>query len=198
MARKRFRLLIYERMWRRWAAPCMLIIPASLALWWSMPRVTDNEWYRSIAILPAVIALVILVFTYLARRRAWVECRSDHLRVQTPLYPLAISYGRLKEVLPTSFSDVFNPAKEKGARRRWLNPYWGHTVLVARLSRYPVSEKWLRLWLSPYLLYPQGPGLVFLVEDWMGLSRQIEDARAAWAVRRARKQQGQAQTGRFR
>lgn len=198
MARKRFRLLIYERMWKRWALPCILIIPASLVLWWGMPRVVKSEWYRTMALMPAVIALVILIFAYLARRRAWVECRPDHLRIQTPLYPLAVSYGRLKEVLPTSFDAVFDPAKEKSARRKWLSPYWNRTVLVARLSKYPVDKQWLRLWFSPYLLHPHEPGFVFLVEDWMGLSRQIDDSRVAWESRRARKRQETTRTGRFR
>lgn len=187
---KRFRLMIYERMWKRWAFPCILIIPASVALWWFTPLLSITEgWYRALALVPALIALVLLVFTFLSRRTAWVQCRANHLRIQTPLYPLAVSYGRIKEVIPQSFSQVFNPAEEKAARRNWLRPYWGKTALVVRLSKYPVSKVWLRLWFSPYLLSPDTPGFIFLVEDWMGLSRQIDDFRTTWEKYRTKKRQ---------
>ncbi|MDY7080134.1 MAG: hypothetical protein SXV54_24905 [Chloroflexota bacterium] len=196
MARKRrrngdrFRLLIYERMWRRWAFPCILIIPASVVLWWFAPLLSiTHVLYRALALAPAVISLIILVFTFMARRLAWVQCRANHLRIQTPFYPLVVSYGRLKEVTPQPFNQVFDPSEEKAARRSWLRPYWHKTVLVAKLSKYPVSKTWLRLWFSPYLLSPSAPGFVFLVEDWMGLSRQMDDFRTAWDTRRAKKRQ---------
>lgn len=187
---ERFRLITYERMWQRWAFPCILIIPASVALWWFAPLLSiTHVLYRALALVPALIAIILLVFTFLSRRTAWVQCRPNHLRIQTPIYPLIVSYGRIKEVLPKSFSQVFNPAKEKAARRSWLRPYWGQTALVVRVSKYPVRKAWLRLWFSAYLLSPDTPGFVFLVEDWMGLSRQIDDFRTAWEARRAKKRQ---------
>ncbi len=186
----RFRLLIYERMWKRWAWPCILIIPASFALWFFAPLLSiTHVLYRALAFVPAIVALVILLFTSLARRMAWVQCRPNHLHIQTPFYPLVISYGRFKGVRPQAFHRVFKPSEEKAARRRWLRPYWGKTVLVVELSKYPVSKAWLRLWFSPYLLSPDVPGFVFLVEDWMGLSRQLDDFRTAWETRRAEKRQ---------
>nr|HID14461.1 hypothetical protein [Anaerolineae bacterium] len=189
MARKhgdRFRLLIYERMWQRWAWPCILIVPASVTLWWFAPRI----WIiytplRALALIPAFAALVILAYAHLARRLAWVQCRLDHLRIQTPFYPLVVSYGRVKKVRPKPFARVFDPAREKAARQRWLHPYWGRTALVVEISKYPLSKAWLRLWLSPYLLAPDVPGFVFLVEDWMALSRQLDEYRTAWGMRRA-------------
>ena len=187
---KRFRFIIYERMWKRWSFPCILIIPASVVLWWFTPLLSITEgWYRAIALVPALVALVLLIFTFLSRRTAWVQCRANHLRIQTPIYPLTVSYGRIKEVIPQSFSQVFDPSKEKAARRNWLRPYWGKTALVVRLSKYPVSKVWLRLWFSPYLLSPDTPGFVFLVEDWMGLSRQIDDFRTTWEKYRIKKRQ---------
>ncbi len=63
------------------------------------------------------------------------------------------------------------------------------TALVVRVSKYPTSKMWLRLWFSPYTLAPDTPGFIFLIEDWMGLSRQIEDFRSAWGMQRAKKRQ---------
>ena len=191
---KRFRLLIYERMWQRWAWPCGLTVPASIALWWYAPRISIlYAPFRLLALVPAAVALVVLAYIYLARRLAWVQCKPNHLRIQTPVYPLVVSYSRVKGTRPQPFSQVFDPAAEKKARRRWLRPYWGKTTLVVDLSRYPVSRTWLRLWFTPYLLAPDASGFVFLVEDWMALSRQLDDFRSAWRMRRkARRQDAQA------
>ena len=120
---KRFRLLIYERMWKRWAFPCILIIPASVVLWWFAPLLSiTHVLHRALALVPALVALILLVFTFLSHRTAWVQCRPNNLRIQTPFYPLVVSYGRIKEVLPQPFSQVFNPAAEKAARRSCYNP----------------------------------------------------------------------------
>ncbi len=182
----RFRLLIYERMWQRWAWPCILIVLASAAMWWFAPDIPIiYQPLRHLTLVPALVSLVILVYIYLARRLAWVQCRPDHLRIQTPFYPLVISYGRIKVIRPKTFNKVFSPSKEKGSRRRWLLPYWGKTAVVVELSKYPMSKGWLRLWFSPYLLTPDMTGFVFLVEDWMALSRQLDDFRATWETRRA-------------
>ncbi|MFQ6101791.1 MAG: hypothetical protein ACE5OS_11245 [Anaerolineae bacterium] len=188
----RFRLLIYERMWKRWGGPCILIVPASAVLWWFAPRIPIiYQPFRVLTLVPALVSLVLLAYIYLARRLAWIQCRPNHLRIQTPFYPLVVSYGRIKGVRPNRFAQIFSPAKEKEARRRWLRPYWGKTVLVVELSKYPISKAWLRLWFSPYLLAPDFAGFVFLVEDWMALSRQLDESRSAWEMRRAaRRQEG--------
>ena len=193
MAKKRgdrFRLLLYERMWQRWAWPCILIALASVALWWFTPRISIiYQPFRLLTLAPAILSLVLLVYVFLARRLAWVQCRSNHLRIQTPFYPLVVSYARVKVVRPIPFNKVFDPREEKEARRRWLLPYWGKTVVVVELSKYPVGKAWLRLWFSPYLLAPNFTGFVFLVEDWMTFSRQVDEFRSAWEMRRAERRQ---------
>jgi hypothetical protein len=184
----RFRLLIYERMWQRWAWPCFLTILASLALWWLAPRIAIiRVSLRFLTLGPALISFVILAYAFLARRLSWAQCREGHLRIRTLFYPLAISYGRIKEIRPVNFVQIFEPTKEKSARKRWLRPYWRRTVLVVELSRYPVSKARLRFWLSPYLLLPNKPGLVLLVKDWMTLSRQLHEFHHAWTIERAKR-----------
>ncbi|HEY73568.1 MAG TPA: hypothetical protein G4N99_09885 [Thermoflexia bacterium] len=186
----RFRLQIYERMWQRWAWPCILIIVASIVLWWFAPRISIiyRPW-NILTLAPAFISLALLVYAFMARRLSWVQCRANHLRIQTPFYPLIISYSRIKAVRPNPFHKVFDPRSEKEARRRWLLPYWPKTVIVVELSKYPMSRAWLRLWFSPYLLCPDIDGFVFLVEDWMAFSRQADDFRTNWEQRRAERRQ---------
>jgi hypothetical protein len=135
-------------------------------------------------LVPAFAALYILAYSYLAQRMAWVQCRAGHLRIQTPILPLAISYARIKAVRPSRMAQVFEPAKERPGRREWMSPYWGITVLVVELTKFPVDRRWLRLWLNRYLFAPTVTGVVLLTEDWMTLSRQITDYRTDWENRR--------------
>jgi hypothetical protein len=136
-------------------------------------------------LIPGLVALYILIYSYLANRMAWVQCREGHLRIQTPVLPLAISYARIKTVRPSRMAQVFDPAKEKPGRREWMRPYWGMTVLVVELTKFPVDKRWLRLWLNRYLFSPTSTGVVLLTEDWMTLSRQITDYRTDWETQRA-------------
>ncbi len=182
----RFRLLVYRRMWERWALTCALIVPAALALWWFAPRIPIlHAPYRHLALVPGVVALVLLAYTWLAARVAAVQCRAKHLWIRTPFYPLVISYARIKSVRPKPFGEAIARGPGGSAKVEWLRPYWGRTALVVELSAYPLPKGWLRLWCSPYLLSPQSTAFVLLVDDWMRLSRQLDDFRGAWELRRA-------------
>jgi hypothetical protein len=180
----RFRLLAYQRMWQRWAWPCFLTVPASLILWWHTPQIPILYLpRRPLALVPALASLCLLIYALLARRMAWVQCRAEHLRIQTPLYPLAISYGRIKGIRPSPLSKVHDPSTQKRAMREWLRPYWARTVLVVELSEYPLPMRWLRLWFSPFFFSTTGSGVVLLVKDWMALSAQLQDYGSAWQTR---------------
>lgn len=190
---QRFPLLIYDRMWQRWALPCFLLVPASVVLWRIAPRLLiTGTVLRTLALIPGAAALVILAYAYLARRLAWVQCRLNHLYIQTPFYPLAISYSRIKGARPNRFSQVFEPTQLKASHRSWLQPYWGRTAIVLELAKYPMRRDWLRLWFSPYLFAPNATGFVLLVEDWMTFSRELDQFHGAWEMRRAARRQREA------
>jgi hypothetical protein len=174
-------------MWQRWALPCVLIVPASLALWMFAPRISIlSPSYRHAAIVPAVAALLILAYAVVAARLASVQCRADHISLQAPFHPLALSYARIKSVRPKRFTEVFDLVAEKPARQRWLWPYIGATVIVVELTSYPLPKPWLQLWFSPYVMDPKTAGFVFLVDDWLALSRQIDACRIARRMAHAR------------
>jgi hypothetical protein len=183
---KRFRLLIYERMWQKWGFLSLLVALASAALWILAPRIRFlPSSLRLLILVPALASFAIFAYTFTARRMAWVQCRPSHLRIQTPIYPLTVSYARIKVVRPTEFSQVFDPSKEKPARRNWLRPYWGMTAVVVEISKFPMKKEWLRLWFNRYMFSPEATGFVFLVDDWMTLSRQLDDFRNNWELQRA-------------
>jgi len=186
----RFRLLVYGRMWQRWAFTCLLIIPASIALWWFAPQIPIiSQRVKVLALVPALAAAVIFVYTFIARNFAWVQCRKAHLAIRAPILPLSISYARIRTVRTKSFSQIYEAALQNGIRRQWLEPYLRSPALAVQLKAYPVSKFWLKLWLSPYLLDPDNPELVLVVDDWMGLSRQINDFTNRWLDRRSRSRQ---------
>lgn len=188
----RFHLLVYERMWQLWALPSLLTVPASLALWWYAPRIPVlRSPLRHLALVPALASAIIFVYAYLARRMAWVQCRPKHLRIQTPIYALAISYGRIKGTRPEGLAAALGAGRRKGAARGWLRPYLGKTALFLDLSRYPLPKLWLRLLLPAFLLQPDRPGLVLLVEDWMALSNQIDSHVTEWRGQVAKKRQAE-------
>ena len=120
---ERFRLLVYERMWQRWAWPCILIVLASVVLWWFAPRISIiyRPW-NSLTLVPALASLVLLAYAYLARRLSWVQCRANHLRIQTPFYPLVISYSRVKGARPNPFHKVFDPHLFRGKQAQDPEP----------------------------------------------------------------------------
>ena len=183
---KRFHLLIYERMWQKWGLASLLVALASGVLWVLAPRARFiPSSLRPLILVLALASLGVFVYSFMARRMAWVQCRPGHLHIQTPIYPLAVSYSRIKVVRPSEFGHIFDPSKEKPGRRNWLRPYWGKTAVVVEISKYPISKSWLRLWFNRYMFSPEVTGFVFLVEDWMTLSRQLDDFRSKWELRRA-------------
>lgn len=190
---KRFHLLIYERMWQKWGILSLLVALASGVLWLLAPRAQFlPSSLRILILVPALASLAIFAYAFMARRMAWVQCRPNHIHIQTPIYPLTVSYARVKVVRPTEFSHIFDPSKEKPGRRNWLLPYWGKTAVVVEISKYPIKKNWLRLWFNRYMFSPQVTGFVFLVDDWMTLSRQLDDFRSNWELRRAERRKQSA------
>ena len=130
-----------------------------------------------------VYGLTRFLLTWAISRTAYVQCTPRNVKIQTPFLPVVFSYKRIIGSRPTNLRDVFPPEKQKGVRRKMLEKVWGQTVIVVNLKGYPMSKSFLRTMMGPYLLTPQGAGFVFLVQDWMGLSRQLSDYQEQWRAR---------------
>jgi hypothetical protein len=111
---------------------------------------------------------------------AYVQPRPDHLRVQTPLYRLKVSYRRIQNVRPIEFGRMFPPASLSRGERRLLAPFFGTTAVGVDLHGLPLARLALRLFFSRFLFATDQPGLVLLVEDWMALSRQLNAIAERW------------------
>jgi hypothetical protein len=132
----------------------------------------------------AGLCLLLFMATYVARFLSYVQCRPDHLRLQTPILRLAISYGRIQTVRPVKFGEQYPSEKQPWSQRRFLEPLSGLTAVGVAVRSYPIALRWLRFWLNDYLFLRDAPGFLFLVEDWMTLSREIDVYRDRWRDRR--------------
>lgn len=181
----RFPLLVYTPL-RRWGALGLLTALIVGVFWLFIPRLIGSTPLRPLALLAALGGGVLCIYGYLAPRVAHVRCETTRLRLQGPLMPLFISYWRVDRTWLVPLAKVFDPKKDRSARR-WPLVYWNMTAVVVGLKGFPVPPWWLRLWFDRHLFLPDGTGLVLLVEDWMGLSQQLDGALSAYRARRARR-----------
>ena len=179
----RFPLLLYRRLIARYRTPTFLLAVLQLGLWYPVsagwldwPRPPDDAWLLAGGAVSLAVYLIVLVTPSLA----YVQARPDHLRIQTPLYRLKISYRRIHNTRPVDFARTFPPSSLRGGERKLLAPFFGKTALGLDLHALPLSRLALRLYFSRFLFAPDQPGLILLVNDWMGLSRQISTIGEQW------------------
>ncbi|MBI4769143.1 MAG: hypothetical protein HY784_01690 [Chloroflexi bacterium] len=185
---KRYPLLLYTRLMAmyRWAA---LWLAALLALiGWLAPA-------GAIEILPpaaegwawagAAVSAAYFLFTLYGRAMASVQCWPDHIRVQTGVFQLKISYARLRAIRPVDFSQLFPPSRQPWSQRRFLEPFFGQTGVGLTLAALPLDERLLRLFFNRYMFLPDRTGFLLLAKDWMELSKEIGSYHEAYLTRRA-------------
>jgi len=143
----------------------------------------DNSW---LLVLLGVIVFIIAVFRWIAGVIPYVQCTERNLKIQSPLYPIVISYKRVKETRPNPLFQIF--PKEKLSRRDGqllLNlKTGGQPALVVDMISWPMSLRWMKFWMSSLMFTPDGRGLVLWVEDWMTLNRELSDYKDRWRDRR--------------
>jgi len=188
----KFPLLIYQRyhqvqrgrsvMWL--FVGIVLAVVAALFGFLGPNLVSGDVWLLFWAgMVIAVFGLIRFLFTLVLSRIPYVQCTPRTVKIQTPFMPVVFSYKRIENTRPNNIHDVFPPQKQKGERKKMLETLWGETAIVVDLKGYPVSKSLLRTMLGPYLLTPKGTGFVFLVKDWMALSRQLADYQEQWRTR---------------
>jgi hypothetical protein len=182
----RFPLLLYRRAIGRYRTPTFLLAVLLLGLWYPVsvgwliwPQPPDATWLLVGGITSLVVYLIVLI----APSMAYVQARNDHLRIQTPLYRLRVSYRRIQNSRPVDLARMWPPSTLGRGQRNLLAPFFRMTALGLDLRGLPLGNLARRLFFSRFLFAPDQTGLVLIVRDWMALSRQIatigEKARAA-------------------
>jgi hypothetical protein len=185
----RYRLLPYLIMARRWMLPAILMIPAGYGLTLVIPYVSElNTAYAGLGWLISIVGALLTVYTLMARL-SHVRLYQDHLALRLPIYPIAISYKRIRLIYPIELNLLFPPRDISRAHQRMYHKLWGKTVPVLILDGLPLPRWWLKLWLHQLLLHPDEDGIILVVEDWMGISRALDTLRTdtsktPWQYRR--------------
>lgn len=179
---KRHPLLIYRRaMDRALSASVLLGILIVVAWGW----IYFGEPQRMAEVTPwlvagGIVAGVFAIFAFLTRWMAYVQAHSNHLRVVTPFLRLKVSYQRVRSVHPTEFQQLFPFHETSWSDKNFLEPFFGMTVVVVELSSYPLNRALLRLFLPKQMFSKGTPGLIFIVQDWMGLSTELDSLTGTW------------------
>ncbi len=185
---RRFPLLVYVPVGQRLGNLGLLLALAGLALWGFAPRMFGPPIgafpWRHLLLLFPLVGGFLFVYGLATRHLAYVQCFPTHFRIQTPFYPLVVSYRRVMGTRPVQVAKLFDWEKDKRARS-WPKRYWGMTAMAVDLKSFPMDPRWLRLWLDPHLFLPDGIGFVFLVEDWMDLSQEFNGFLAAYRDRKS-------------
>jgi hypothetical protein len=176
-------LLVYYNLGRRYRPPGVLLFLMGSFLF--LPSFFSE--LRNDAVEPGALAgvgaVLVLVgiafglFSRLAKRRAYVQCRPDLLEIHTPFYRVLVSYRRVKTVQSVQVLQLFPRNSLKGIGKPLMIPLMGMTALEVEVSSWPASRRKLQRFLSRYLFSPRVQGWVFIVPNYSLLMREIEDRR---------------------
>ena len=182
MKGKKHPLLIYDRIHRQ-RRLVFLVAALIFAGLYALPYLVDAEtakalWppaYDNLFLAASVIAFFSFVFKLIAPKLAYVQCTERNVRIQTPFFPLFISYRRIHTTRPNQWGRVFPPEKRTRSQRRLIEPIAGGEVIILDLKGWPAPLGWLKLWIPSVMFSPDGTGLVLWVQDWMALNRELSD-----------------------
>jgi hypothetical protein len=182
-----FPLLIYRRWAKMLRWPSLLIIIVSgIALWFDLdyPLIGGRTWLFYVM---AGVGVLIFLYSIHTHRASYVQCHPNFVKIGTPFLSVAVSYKRILQVRPVEFYTQL-PKRMRQPQMRLLEPYLGRTVILLELNAFPAGERRLRRWLPWFMFARDVTGFVLVVEDWMGLSRQIGVFSDRWVARRPTRQ----------
>jgi hypothetical protein len=178
---KRHPLLLFRRTMDRFILATLPLGVVMGALQWpGLGLLPAGQNADLLFLFATFIVLGMAVVGIIFRNYAYVQARADYLRLATPLFALKISYRRIMSVHPAAIGKLFPIHEASWSERRFLEPYYGETAVVVELSGYPLSKKFLRIFLGSHTFLPHRVGFVFLVPDWMGLSTDIDTLQGKW------------------
>ncbi len=183
---KKYPLVVYTHMINRWWPSIFWLGAGLLALAWIQSRwgvYIESQWWGLVLFGAFVILVSFIMLIF--RKAAYVRLYSDHLMLATPFLRLNISYKRVRRAITAQMAGLF---PTKGMSNRTLDmmePLLKRTTIVVELNGFPTSQTMLRMFLSPYFFKDTTPHFVFLIDDWMGFSSQLESLRSGEGINSA-------------
>ena len=184
-AGRRYPLILYTHMIDRWW-PATLALGLALfglaaALRYTFPDpALDWQWLTFASV--GGFVLIVSLFLIVIRKAAYVQPYNDHLRLVTPFLRVNISYKRIHRASSSNMGTLFPPKSISNWKQDIVAPLAKRTAIVLELSGYPISQSVLRFFLSPFFFKDKTPHFVFLVDDWMRFSTELESMRVGGDV----------------
>ncbi len=185
------KLLIYQQLSRRMRGKLLWLgfILVGLGGYDLFIRPVLDPYWFAIWVAAGCVAVLWVYYAFFVRRAA-LHVGADTLLLQGPLRRVKISYGRIDTATSTKMAKHFSRETLKGQEWAMVEPYHHLTCIFLELNSFPRAFKARRLWFPRILFSPMRPGLLLVVQDWMALSRAIDEARNGWAEARRSEQQG--------
>ncbi|MBI5959420.1 MAG: hypothetical protein HY866_11835 [Chloroflexi bacterium] len=176
-------LLLYYNLGRRYHPPGLFLFLMGLFL--LLPAFirelenddVDPEALAGVGSVLILVGIAFLLFSRLAKRRAYVYCRPDLLEIKLPFYRVLVSYRRINMVQSVQALQLFSRESLKGMSKPLMSPLMAMTAVEVQVKSWPVSKKRLRRMISRYMFSPRVEGWVFIVPNYSILMRQIEEQR---------------------
>ncbi len=179
----RYRLLIYERRVARYRLPSFIFAVVQLGLWYAAyagyidwPPEMDERYL----LVGGVVTFLLWLFFLMAPARAYVQPKTDHIFLSTPFVRVVVPYRLIFNVTAMRLSDILGKSMVGKLERALRMPPERMQALRIDLVRYPRSWLLLRRFFGRLIVTPGKPGLILVVQDWMGLSVQIDSRLDAW------------------
>ena len=174
----RYPLVVYTHMINRWRSAIFAIGIALLGLSWALYSWGFEEWRWLTTASIGGLNIFLGILLFILRKSAYVQPFNDHLRLATPFLRLNISYKRFLRTSSANMGALFPPKSVSKWRAEIIQPIAKMTAIVIELRGHPMSQSFLRLFLSPLFFKDKSPHFVIVVNDWMRLSSEMEGMRS--------------------
>jgi hypothetical protein len=129
-------------------------------------------------------AVMLWLATALLPRTAYVACRPDAVLVRLGLVRLIVSYARVRSARAVQHGQIHDPKTVARGARALAVGLALRQCIALELTSYPMAFFLLRALTHPFFFLGRAPGFLFVVDDWMGLGRELEQGRSAWLDQR--------------
>jgi hypothetical protein len=173
---KRYPLVIYKFMMKRWAPAVFTLGLAMLGLTFMLRNQLEEWRWIAFGSFGGFVTCVGLIL-WLIQNSAYIQLQKDFLKLATPFLRLNISYKRIRRASSAHMGSLFPPNSIRKSEIDIIEPLSKMTAIVIELNALPMPQSSLRFFLSRFFFKDTTPHLVILVDDWMRFSAELESKR---------------------
>ena len=178
----RHHLLIFEALGKRTVFVASLVLfslVSLLALDWYQPIL---EGWRGFVVGVILITVVFLVLYLFILSLPTVTVHNEYISIRGPFTSFRLSIKQVIGVTPSKISKHYPVADLRLSEFYRISSLYEAPCALIEVKDYPLSATARRYLLPRVMFTPahERPGILLNVDDWLGLSRQIEAKRDSW------------------